>query len=341
MAKPKQQEGQQPQEGEVKDKESTPGAGDAATTDPQSQVPAEKENTQVAVRSVADMMEEDAGAGFEGADRDAYAIPFITILQSGSPQVKRSDGAYIKGAEEGMLFNSVTQEVQSGEDGQGLLVVPCYFTRRFTRWGARKLGGGLKGEYSPSDPILARCRGEGGSEVGFGGRLLPDDKGEFHADTSDVLNDTRTHYVLVLRKADGTLATTLEEAASFSPAVTSVTSTQIRKSRLWMSKMNDLKLRRRDGSIFTPPMFSHAYRLTTVPEKNDQGSWYGWKIDLVGQVTNPDIYMGGKQFRDAVKAGEVKTQPLTEEAISGASDRRGGPTPKSGAGGVGEDDIPF
>lgn len=305
----------------------------------------------VVVASVHEMMEQDAGGGFESADRDAYAVPFISILQSGSPQVKRSDGAYIKGAEEGMFYNSVTQEVQSGEEvvsegdrkGKpgGLLVVPCYYKRSFTRWAPRDSGGGLRGEYSPSDPILTQCRGEGGSEVGFGGRLLPDKEGKFHPKSSDMLNDTRTHYVLVLRDKEGKFATTLEDVDGFSPAVISVTSTQIRKSRLWMSKMNDLKLKRQDGTLFTPPMFSHVYALTTVPEQNDQGSWYGWRIETLEQLARVDIYSAARDFRNAIKAGEVKTAAITEDAIGGGQPRgtnngRGADSAKTG-----DDNIPF
>ena len=59
---------------------------------------------------MAESFAADAGSGFENADKDSYAIPFIKLLQSMSPQCKKSNGAYIQGAEEGMLFNTVTEE---------------------------------------------------------------------------------------------------------------------------------------------------------------------------------------------------------------------------------------
>ena len=236
-----------------------------------------KQNTALVAAS---MYEEDAGAGFEGATAEAYAIPFLAILQSGSPQCKKSDGAYIKGAEEGMLFNTVSQELLDGD--KGAEVIPCYFKRSFTRWEDSDKGG-FRGELMPSDPqvLAGRTNGEG--------RLI-DEEG-------NLLVDTRTHYVLVLDGKGG-----------FTPAVVSMSSTQIKKSRNWMSKMNGIKMARTDGTQFTPPMFSHIYRLTTVPESNDKGSWFGWKVETVGKLENAELYHAAKEFRDAVKSGEVKEQ---------------------------------
>jgi len=255
---------------------------------------AEVKNTSVALMS---MYEEDVGGGFEQADKDAYAIPFLSILQAGSPQVKKSDGAYIKGAEEGFLFNSVTQDVVNGEDG--VEVIPCYYMRRFVRWGARDAGGGFKGEFLPTDPLLAQAK-----EVD-GKLLLADPSGAFNPKTSDILVDTRNHYVLVVTEQ------------GYTPALISISSTQIKKSRQWMSKMDGIKLRRADGSMFTAPMFSHKYRLSTVPESNDKGSWYGWKVETAGMVDDPAMYQAAKSFRDAVGAGEVKTaQPVDAQHVA-------------------------
>lgn len=259
-----------------------------------------KKNTALAVVDY----DEDAGSGFEQADKDAYAIPFLSVLQSGSPQVKKSDGAYIKGAEEGFLFNSVTQEVVSGD--AGVKVVPVYYTRRFVRWGARETGGGFKAEFTADDPIISTAKNIEGRSY------FPDDKGEYNPKTSDILVDTRNHYVLIVR-ADG----------SFSPAVVSMTSSQLKKSRQWMSKMDGLKFTGKDGQVKTKPMFSHFYTLTTVPESNDAGSWFGYKITLEGEVAaeSPGIYAAAKAFQKSITAGEVKVQqPMAESGVEDSVD---------------------
>lgn len=267
---------------------------------------AKKELEEVKSNAVvlAAMYEDDANGGFEQADKDAYAIPFLSILQSMSPQVKKSDGAYIPGAEEGSLYNSVTQTVFNGDEG--VEVVPCYYQRRFIRWGAREAGGGFKGEYAPNDPIINEAKNVDGH------LLFPDQLGAFNEKTSDILMDTRNHYVLILQ-ADG----------SFTTALISLTSSQIKKSRQWMSKMEGLKLKRADGSIFTPPMFSHKYKLTTVPESNDMGSWYGWKIETGKAIDDAGLYQAGKAFRDAISAGEVKVQQPVAPSHAAESDDDG------------------
>lgn len=246
-----------------------------------------KKNTTLVVLDYDD----DAGSGFEQADKDAYAIPFLSVLQSGSPQVKKSDGAYIKGAEEGFLFNSVTQEIVPGE--VGVKVIPCYYTRRFVRWGAREAGGGFKAEYTPDDPIISTVKNIEGRSY------FADERGEVNPKTCDILVDTRNHYVMVVRD-DG----------SFNPAVVSMTSSQLKKSRQWMSKMDGLKFTGKDGQVKTKPMFSHIYTLSTVPESNDAGSWFGYKITLgeeVGSVS-PALYAAAKAFQKSITAGEVKVQ---------------------------------
>lgn len=231
--------------------------------------------------ALAEAYAEDSKAGFENADAQSFAIPFLQILQSMSPQCKKSEGAYIKGAEEGMFFNTVTQEIDSGEDG--LFVIPCYYKRSFIEWAPRESGGGFKGEYPPTDPIVATAvRGDKGD-------VLPN---------GNLLVDTRTHYVLIL-KPDG----------SFQPAVISMASTQVKKSRQWMSKMEGIKFKNSAGQLYTAPMYSHVYKLTTVPEKNDQGSWFGWKIEIAHLQEDPMLLAAAREFKRQISAGEVREQP--------------------------------
>lgn len=232
--------------------------------------------------ALAAMFEEEGASGFENADANAYAIPFLQILQSMSPQCKKSEGAYIKGAEEGMLFNTVTQEVVDTEKND-FRVVPCYYRRAFVEWAPREAGGGYRGEHAPTDPIVSTTtRGEKGD-------ILPN---------GNYLVDTRYHYVLIV-KPDG----------SWSPAVISFTSTQVKKSRQWMSRMDGIKFRNASGQMYTPPMYSHSFQVLTQPEKNDKGSWYGWKIGDAARIEDTALFQAAKELKRAIAAGEVKEQP--------------------------------
>lgn len=244
------------------------------------------EKTEVAVKAETavaiadDVYSADAGSGFEETSQESYAIPFLSILQSGSPQVKKSDGAYIKGAEEGMLFNSVTQEVYGDE---GVEVIPCHYTQRFIEWGLRESGGGFFGEYSPNDPIVSQTE--------------RDDKGRNMLPNGNQLSDTRNHYVLIRRNGQ------------LSPAIMSLSSSQIKASKRWMSMMQGMKQKNPVTGMFEiAPMFSHWYRVKTVAQSNDKGSWFGYKFELGGKVTDEAEYLEAKAFNHTVKSGLAKVE---------------------------------
>lgn len=238
------------------------------------------------------MQEADAGAGFEEATSDAYAIPFLYILQSNSPQVKKSDGAYIQGAEEGMFYNTVTGDIYNGTEG-GVILVPCHFAQRYIEWKPRESGGGFIQEHPPTSPLI--------------GQTVKDEKNRDKLPNGNNLVDTRNHYCLLILPNQ-----------TPQPIVVSMSSTQVKKSRNWMSKMNGLKMQV-GNKLVQAPMFSRRYRATTVPEKNDQGSWFGWKIELLDEVKEVEVYTMAKEFKAAVQAGRAKAvqpQPDAEEEIA-------------------------
>lgn len=252
---------------------------------------------QLAVAAqMAAMVAADAtsnATGFEEADSSAFAIPFIQILQSGSPQCKRSEGAYIPGAHEGMFFNTVTQELFEGEDvtddktGEvkkgGILLIPCHFTQRFIEWKLRDEGGGFVAEHKPTDPIVLTT--------------TKDEENRDRLPNGNVLVDTRNHYVLHV-KPDGT----------YDPAVVTMSSTQLKKSRNWMSKMQKLKIKVA-GKFAVAPMASHLYAAKTVAESNEKGAWMGWAIALSGPVADPALYAAAQDFRTAIIQGIAKAAP--------------------------------
>jgi hypothetical protein len=233
---------------------------------------------KTAPAKTGDLFQSHADEGFEGADKDSYAIPFLAILQSNSPQCKKSDGAYIKGAEEGEIFNTVTLE-----HVESLRVIPCYYSRSFIEWGNRDEGGGFVAEYTVDEGLeaLSRCK--------------KNDKGQDQLENGNILVDTRSHFVIIL-KEDGTT-----EAA-----ILSMSSTQMKKSKQWMSIMKGIQFTSGDGKLYTPPMFSHIYNLTTVPESNDKGSWMGWKVEIEDVVKIPALVEAAVAFKKAVQKGSAK-----------------------------------
>jgi len=54
----------------------------------------------------------DLQKGFENMTQEDMALPFIRILGQLSPQVTDGDSKYVEGAKPGMIYNTVTSEVQ-------------------------------------------------------------------------------------------------------------------------------------------------------------------------------------------------------------------------------------
>ena len=67
-----------------------------------------KQNTDLSSEISADLIIKSAGLGLENVTNDDITIPRLAIIQSGSPQRKKKDEKYIEGADEGMIFNTVT-----------------------------------------------------------------------------------------------------------------------------------------------------------------------------------------------------------------------------------------
>lgn len=83
------------------------------------------------------------GRGSENVTTDDLVIPRLELVQALSPCRKKTDPAYISGAEEGMLYNNVTRELY----GDNVKVVPVYFRKEYIVWKARELGGGFIGAF--------------------------------------------------------------------------------------------------------------------------------------------------------------------------------------------------
>ena len=68
--------------------------------------------------------EADAGQGLN-MTQDDLALPFLKVLGQLSPECNKRDAKHVKGAEPGMIINTVTYQVYDGE--KGIDVVPVHY----------------------------------------------------------------------------------------------------------------------------------------------------------------------------------------------------------------------
>ena len=226
--------------------------------------------------------EEDAHLGFDGMNQDDLALPFLRLLTATSPEVGEVDGAM-----PGMVYNTVTGQLYDGK--KGLTVIPCAYVRQYIEWAPRGSGSGAPIQiYSATSDILSRTHREPGDSRDY-------------LDNGNYIENTANHYVMVI-----------DENGTPSPALIVMKSTQLKKSRKWNSMQMSVKLQSSQGGLYTPPMFSQVYRLTTTQESNDKGKWYGWEIERVGSVEDMGVYKAAKEFANSVKVGDVKVKHQDE-----------------------------
>lgn len=236
--------------------------------------------TKEAAGLPAEMMDAfaaDAGLGFEETSQQDYAIPFLSILQAMSPQCTIGKPQYNEDLRPGMFYNSVTEEAFSGKDG--VLFIPAKYQRVGILWEPGKNDGtGFRGTLSAAEleVLLPQCS--------------KDDKGHDITPDGFDLVDTRQWYGLLV-KEDGTAE----------PVLMSLSSTQTKKSKRWLTLAQGLRHGNRPL-----PLSSQMYRLTTVPESNDKGSWMGLQVSHVGTVPSMELYEAAKAFKEMIDAGTAK-----------------------------------
>jgi len=234
-----------------------------------------KGDTKVATLNM-DMFEQDAGAGLNNLGTEDLALPFLKVLSKQSDELDDIDGA-----KAGDILNTVTNTLYKGK----INVVPCAYQRRFIQWQPRGSGSGAPvGIYKPTDDMPETSRSS-------------EDNKEYLTDGSgDYIEQTCQWYVKVV-----------EEDGTASNALIAMKSTQLKKSRKWMSMIMSRQMTGKNGP-FTPPMYSHVYSLSTHAEENSKGKWHGWEMSLDKQVGDINLYNSAKTFAESVDKGDVNVK---------------------------------
>ena len=239
-----------------------------------------KQEAQIAKRENAgplatNVFEADAGQGIANIKQEDLALPFLKVLGQLSPEVSKRDAKYVEGAQPGMIVNSVTNELYDGE--KGIQVLPVYYKRQQIEWQDR---GESKGApvniYDAGDDIPQTTRDKSNKD-----RLA----------NGNYLENTVSHFVVLLGKTPTT-------------ALISMKATQLKISRKWNSMMMGIKMQGKNG-LFTPPTYSHIYKLKTVQQSNDKGTWFGWDVSKVGPIADKGVYEIAKGFSNNVAKGAV------------------------------------
>lgn len=232
-------------------------------------------------------LEEFAGAGAENITSKDVSLPFLKILTNNSPQVTQGDSSFISEARPGQVINSVLGKLYNGQDGFN--VVPCFFKFEYVEWADRGTQNSVApvNSYPADSDIMSKTkRGDDRKD------RLP---------SGNYIEPTHYHYVLVVDENDQPSET----------AVIVMKATQAKKSKKWNSMMLSQRRKGKNG-FFQPPTWSQIYKLRTVLEKNNLGSWFGWEVEHAKDIPNQTLMDAAMSFYETCKKGNAKVN-LSEE----------------------------
>ena len=213
------------------------------------------------------LYEGDAHAGFENVNTTSLALPILKLLQNGSGEAQKRNQNYVEGAEPGMFLNTVTKKLYDG--AKGIEVIPCHYKLEYQEWADFGTGSGRpENIFDANSDILSKTKNENGKD-----RL----------ENGNYIQTVGQHYVLI------------REGNSTENALISMSSSQGKVSRKWNSMMMSITLDGKNGP-YTPPSFSHKYKLTSVLNSGKGNQWYGFNVTQVGPVEEPALYERAKKF---------------------------------------------
>ena len=230
------------------------------------------------------LFEADANQGAQNISQEDLALPFLKVLGQLSPEINSRDAKYIKGAQPGMILNTVTGDYYDGE--KGINVLPVFYKRQYIEWQDRGASMGAPVAIHEVDSDLLS-------------KVTRDKSNKDRLPNGNYLENTASHFVILMGETPTT-------------ALISMKATQLKISRKWNSMMMGIKMQGKSG-LFTPPTYSHIYNLKTVQMSNDKGTWFGWDVSKVGPVQDKSVYDIAKNFAERVGKGEIEAKHGTEE----------------------------
>jgi len=200
-------------------------------------------------KSDTDFLVEHANEGFENLDARDFVIPFLRVLQKMTPQADEDSVEYVEGAQPGLFFNTVNQKVY----GKTLSVIPLTFKKTWLEWGPNR--GGLIARHEPFSIKVNR--------TDFS-HWRPMENPE-----NSIVETMLFFCLLIDHLSDG-------------PLVFPLSKTGVKHGRNWNTQIMMTRLPAGQRA----PYYSSVWKLETVLNKNDMGSWYqiGGKKTAVSRV---------------------------------------------------------
>lgn len=201
--------------------------------------------------------------GSEGVSAEDMSLPRLEIIQDLSPQRKKSEPQYIDGAEEGMAFNTASNELY----GDNVIIVPVFFRKEFLLWKDRKAGGGFGGAFNTLEEA--------------------EDARDQREDSDKwAINDTQQHFCLLVHS----------DCTPDNPHVEEVVLSLSRSKMKAGRKLNTLV--QQSGC----DRWGRAYIFSVSQDSNENGTFFNWTVKQLG-FTPKFLAELAERVYEAVKSG--------------------------------------
>jgi hypothetical protein len=225
-------------------------------------------------------------------------LPFINVLQSKSPQVEEKT---VKGAEPGMFFNTVTNELY-----EELIFIPASREHVMLEFVPRDNGGGFRGKHAYDSDFVQKTLADREAKVGSKGRVgkIPlSGRGEKGNEETE-MSETFTVFGVLL---------TPDGKQVVGPVAIPFRSKKIKPYKKWRSAQNTYLHPTPDGGRVRPPFWSHVVRLKTwLDPSSPKGKFFN--------ITFEPAFEG--EVVDGQGKGTGKKLPMMSASILGPGDVR-------------------
>jgi len=254
--------------------------------------------------------------------------PAVRIAHFMSPHIIPENEKYIEGLKPGMIFNTGTGDMWSGDEDKGIVILPVKYLAKEIEWLLGREG--FVAEHEVNDPITKRVEIE----------EFKDEKGQVKklrvinhpGGSKTMLVHTAVYHCFLFR-----------DGFSYDEIVIDMTSSQWSTARDW-----NLFLRKHlidhpeiADTKFNPPIYYNLFRLYTKYKESTKGNWYLWKFKFMQSLeidskdkatadTHQSIFGAALKHRKQIEDGRVKVDysstteenPAPEQPTSkGAFDR--------------------
>jgi len=234
-----------------------------------------------AVSTVPDYIKQGAGRGSEEVKSSDMVLPRLEIVQALSP-IKELD----PDAREGMLFNSVTQELL----GDHVYFVPVYFRLEYLVWQSQDNGGGFHGSF----PTLEQAEDKRSQVVANDPTL-----GGITSKGMNIIEvvDTPVHYGLVVTPE-----------GEQQQVVISMAKTKSKVSRKWNAMIQ----------IAGGDRFSRVYKISAFTDENKKGQKFKNFVVQPAGFPPKAVYEECERLYASFRSGEIVADHASAAPVADA-----------------------